>query len=102
MADTKISAFSAAATLGGTELLAGVQSGGNVKVTPNQIKAFIIPGWFSFDSSLPHSIDMISASPDTTDAGVIFSLTAVNSTVRGTCYMYASNGYSSFTVEARD
>lgn len=40
MADTKISALSAASALGGTEEIPGVQSGGNVKITPTQIKAF--------------------------------------------------------------
>lgn len=38
MADTKISADPAAAALDGTELLAGVQGGANVKVTAAQIK----------------------------------------------------------------
>lgn len=42
MADTKLSAEAAAAALGGTELVDGVQSGGNVKITINQIKTYIL------------------------------------------------------------
>lgn len=40
MADTKISNMTAASALGGTELVAGVQSGSNVKITAAQIKTF--------------------------------------------------------------
>lgn len=40
MADTKISALSAAAALGGTEEIPGVQSAANVKLTPAQIKTY--------------------------------------------------------------
>lgn len=40
MADTKISAETAASALGGTELVEGVQSGANVKITAAQIKTF--------------------------------------------------------------
>lgn len=41
MADTKISNMTAASALSGTELIAGVQSGGNVKITANQIAALV-------------------------------------------------------------
>lgn len=44
MADTKISALPSATTLGGTELLAGVQSGGNVSITPAQIATYVLGG----------------------------------------------------------
>lgn len=40
MAGTKISALTAAAALGGTEEIPGVQSAANVKITPAQIKTF--------------------------------------------------------------
>lgn len=40
MADTKISALANATALGGTEQIPGVQSAGNVNITPNQIKTF--------------------------------------------------------------
>lgn len=40
MADTKISAEAAASALGGTEVVPGVQSGANVKITATQIKTF--------------------------------------------------------------
>lgn len=40
MADTKISAFTAASALGGTELLGGVQGGANRKITIDQIKTY--------------------------------------------------------------
>jgi len=40
MANTKISAFSAASALTGTEELGGVQSAANAKITANQIKTF--------------------------------------------------------------
>lgn len=40
MADEKISAMPAAAAVGGTDLLAGVQAGANVKVTAAQVKTF--------------------------------------------------------------
>lgn len=40
MADTKISSMTAASALGGTELIAGVQSGSNVKITTAQVKTF--------------------------------------------------------------
>lgn len=42
MANTKISALTAASTLDGAELYAGVQSGGNVKITGSQIKTLIV------------------------------------------------------------
>lgn len=41
MADSKITALSAAATLDGTELLAGVQSSGNVKILVSAISTFV-------------------------------------------------------------
>lgn len=41
MADAKISALPSASTIGGTEILPGVQSGGNVGITPNQLKTFM-------------------------------------------------------------
>jgi hypothetical protein len=41
MADTKISALSNAAALGGTEQIPGVQSGGNVNITPAQIATYV-------------------------------------------------------------
>lgn len=44
MADEKISAMPAAATLTGAELFAGVQSADNVKVTAQQIANFILAG----------------------------------------------------------
>ncbi|MDP3869196.1 hypothetical protein [Phenylobacterium sp.] len=40
MAGTTISALTAAAALGGTEAIPGVQSAANVKITPSQIKTF--------------------------------------------------------------
>lgn len=40
MADTKISAFGAASALAGTEVLAGVQSAANAKITIDQIKTY--------------------------------------------------------------
>jgi hypothetical protein len=42
MADTKTSAEAAASALAGTELIRGVQSGGNVKITATQIATFVI------------------------------------------------------------
>lgn len=44
MADEKISVLPDAATLIGPEKIAGVQSGGNVKITPDQIKTFVGAG----------------------------------------------------------
>jgi hypothetical protein len=41
MADTKISALSNAAALGGTEQLPGVQSAASVNITPAQIKTYV-------------------------------------------------------------
>ena len=40
MADTKISALTAASALTGAELVPGVQSGNNVKVTPSNVAAY--------------------------------------------------------------
>jgi hypothetical protein len=49
MPDTKISDFSAAAALGGSELVAGVQSAANVKITIDQIKTYLnIPATYIF------------------------------------------------------
>jgi hypothetical protein len=42
MADIKISALGAAAALGGGELLAGVQGGGNVAITPAQLLSYML------------------------------------------------------------
>jgi hypothetical protein len=44
MADTKISALANAAALGGGEKLPGVQSGGNVGITPAQIRTYVLTG----------------------------------------------------------
>lgn len=41
MADTKISALTDASALAGTEQIPGVQSGGNVKLTPTQIATYL-------------------------------------------------------------
>lgn len=40
MADTKVSAFTAASALGGTETVGGVQGGANAKITIDQIKTY--------------------------------------------------------------
>jgi hypothetical protein len=42
MADLKISQLGAASALGGAELLAGVQGGSNVRITPAQILTYMI------------------------------------------------------------
>lgn len=42
MADTKISDMTAAGTLSGSELIPGVQSAGNVKLTVDQVKAYVL------------------------------------------------------------
>lgn len=42
MADTKISALTAASALGGAEALAAVQSGGNVRITPAQLLSYVL------------------------------------------------------------
>ena len=51
-ADVKISQFPAAATLAGTEKLAGVQSGANVAVTPAQIVTYAGATFQPLDSDL--------------------------------------------------
>jgi len=51
MADKKISQLDAAGTLTGAELLPGVQSGGNVKVDINTVKAFVRSFRGDFDAS---------------------------------------------------
>lgn len=47
MADTKISALSAATALGGTEVMAGVQSGSNVKISAAQVQTFVLGNSFT-------------------------------------------------------
>jgi hypothetical protein len=42
MADKKISELTAATSIDGSEELAAVQDGGNIKVTVNQIKDFVM------------------------------------------------------------
>lgn len=48
---TKISALPAASALGGTEVLPSVQAGGDVKVTANQLKTFVLSGLAAVASS---------------------------------------------------
>lgn len=48
MANTKISGLSAAAALDGTEEIPGVQGGGNVKITVNEIRGNITPHTVNF------------------------------------------------------
>ena len=56
MADKKISAMTAASALGGAELIAGVQSGGNVKITATQIATYVLTQFANTDfSGLPTS-----------------------------------------------
>ena len=45
MADTKTSALPAAAALSGSELIPGVQSGANVKITPAQLQTLALTGY---------------------------------------------------------
>lgn len=53
MPDTKISAFPAAAALTGVELMAGVQSAANVKITVDQIRTFFkLPSTYVFVNTL--------------------------------------------------
>jgi hypothetical protein len=58
---TKISALPAATALTGSEVLAGVQSSGNVKVTANQMKAFALAGLATVASS-GSGADLVAAS----------------------------------------
>lgn len=66
MANTKISDLTAASALTGTEEMAGVQGGGNVKITPNQINTFLNP-----IKSNPEGITFASIDCDNIDSGSI-------------------------------
>lgn len=69
MADTKISLLPAATTLSGAELLAGVQSAGNVKITATQLLTYITTdiGWVTNGSTTT-----LTGSPTILGSKVIF------------------------------
>jgi hypothetical protein len=73
MADTKISNMTAASTLTGAELLAGVQSAENVKVTADQIKAWALRGTTTNDSAATGAIGQVIESTVLVGAAVSLS-----------------------------
>lgn len=86
MADTKISAFPNASALGGTEQLAGVQSGGDVNVTPTQIKTFTSasPTLVTPTLGVAAATQITTAAGTTTVAPIVFtSGTNLTSAVAG-------------------
>lgn len=61
MADTKISAESAAAALSGTEVMPGVQSAANVKISAAQMLAYVIANMLSVNAQTGTTYTFVSA-----------------------------------------
>jgi len=81
MANTKISAMTNASALGGTEQLAGVQSGANVNVTPSQIKTFTTVGTSTNDNAAAGSVgEYVSSNIATGSAVSLTTTTTANVT----------------------
>jgi hypothetical protein len=79
MADTKISGMPAASALTGAELLAGVQSAANVKITVDQLKDFTDGGIMGTPMGYQQITSLAAATGLTVPGGAVRAVVVVES-----------------------
>jgi len=102
MTDKKISELSSNGTLGGTELIPLVQSGGNVKALLSAVKTFIIDGLLSAATAATTYLSIANARYQfVSDAGTTYTVPASAVTANGnTIIELSNNSLTSITINA--
>ncbi len=100
MTDKKISELSSNGTLGGTELIPLVQSGGNVKALLSAVKTFIIDGLLSAATAATTYLSIANSRYQfVSDAGTTYTVPASAVTANGnTIIELSNNSLTSITV----
>ncbi len=100
MTDKKISELSSNGTLGGTELIPLVQSGGNVKALLSAVKTFIIDGLLSAATAATTYLSIANSRYQfVSDAGTTYTVPASAITANGnTIIELSNNSLTSITV----
>jgi len=102
MTDKKISELSSNGTLGGTELIPLVQSGGNVKALLSAVKTFIIDGLLSAATAATTYLTIANSRYQfVTDANTTYTVPASAITANGnTIINLSNNSLTSITIDA--
>jgi len=102
MTDLKISELSSNGTLGGTELIPLVQSGGNVKALLSAVKTFIIDGLLSAATAATTYLTIANSRYQfVTDANTTYTVPASAVTANGnTIIELSNNSLTSITINA--
>jgi len=102
MTDKKISELSSNGTLGGTELISLVQSGGNVKALLSAVKTFIIDGLLSAATAATTYLTIANSRYQfVTDANTTYTVPASAITANGnTIINLSNNSLTSITIDA--
>ena len=102
MTDKKISELSSNGTLGGTELIPLVQSGGNVKALLSAVKTFIIDGLLSASTAATTYLSIANSRYQfVSDAGTTYTVPASAVTANGNTIIELSNdALTSITINA--
>ena len=102
MTDLKISELSSNGTLGGTELIPLVQSGGNVKALLSAVKTFIIDGLLSAATAATTYLTIANSRYQfVSDAGTTYTVPASAVTANGnTIIELSNNSLTNITVNA--
>jgi len=100
MTDKKISELSSNGTLGGTELIPLVQSGGNVKALLSEVKTFIIDGLLSAATAATTYLTIANSRYQfVTDGNTTYTVLASAVTANGnTIIELSNNSLTSITV----
>jgi len=101
MTDKKISELSSNGTLGGTELIPLVQSGGNVKALLSAVKTFIIDGLLSAATAATTYLTIANSRYQfVTDANTTYTVPASAITANGnTIIELSNNSLTSITID---
>ncbi len=102
MTDKKISEISSNASLGGTELIPLVQSGGNVKALLSAVKTFIIDGLLSAATAATTYLSIANSRYQfVSDAGTTYTVPASAVTANGnTIIELSNNSLTDITINA--
>ena len=102
MTDKKISELSSNGTLGGTELVPLVQSGGNVKALLSAVKTFIIDGLLSAATAATTYLTIANSRYQfVTDANTTYTVPASAITANGnTIINLSNNSLTNITINA--
>ena len=102
MTDKKISELSSNASLGGTELIPLVQSGGNVKALLSAVKTFITNGLLSTSTAATTYLSIANSRYQfVTDSNTTYTVLASAVTANGnTIIELSNNSLTSITVNA--